>query len=494
MRFRRLLILLAVVSTLSSASWAEQRYAKLTILHTNDTHSHLLPFSYPSVVMSGGAKVDVPFHENVGGIARRATIIKQMNAKNDAVLVMDAGDVLDGSPFSIEFAGEADFAAMNAAGYEVMVTGNHEFSNTSVDFRKRLQEARFPILGANVVTQDGKPFLTPYIVRLEAGLRVGVLGLTVSNDYNTAREEKLAFNSSVKVARELVPKLRNEADVVILLTHLGHDVDKWVATQVPGIDAIIGGHSHTRVPKPVLVKSSLPPRAFWVGGTVVAQDFQWGSELGEVDLTFHKDDSGWSLMSFDGKLIPVTGEIPEDPAVRAVVEKYHKKIAAKYDVVIGKATADFIGEAPYNLVSDALREHFSADFAIHNYGGVRTDLVKGKITIGDIATLLPFSNSLLTFTVSGKQLKEILGKGHPAVSNIKYRIQAGKLVFAELGAQPIEDEKMYTGVTHSFFALHEIPQEVSLTDTGTTTRDVVTAYIKGKKSVSPDDEQRAVGH
>ena len=491
MRFRRLLILLAIVSTLSSGSWAEQRYARLTILHTNDTHSHLLPFSYPSVVMwegeNGAYPLQLPAYQNVGGIARRATIIKRMS-KHDGVLVMDAGDVLDGSPFSIEFAGEADIAAMNACGYELMVVGNHEFSNTSVDFRKRLQEARFPILGANVVTQDGKPFLTPYIVRVEAGLRVGVLGLSVSNDYNTAREEKLAFNSSVKVARELVPKLRNEADVVILLTHLGHDVDKWVATQVPGIDAIIGGHSHTRVPKPVLVKSSLPPRAFWVGGTVVAQDFQWGSELGEVDLTFHKDDAGWSLMSFDGKLIPITSDIPEDPEVRAVVEKFHSKIAAKYDEVIGEATADFIEEAPTNMVSDVLRESYNADFAMHN--GARTDLVKGPITTGDIAMLFPFNNWVWTFEATGAQIKGIL-MSKPAVSGIKYKIEGGKLVSAEIGGKPIEDAKVYKGVTYDFFAEHAIPKEIKMGDGKAWVRDLIIKWIKEKKTISPDNEYRA---
>ena len=489
MRFRRLFAVLAVFIAFSGGVWSEQRYAQLTILHTNDTHSHLLPFSYPSVLISEGEKVDVLFHTNVGGIARRATIIKQMNAKSDSVLVLDAGDVLDGSPFSIEFAGEADFAAMNAAGYEVMVTGNHEYSNTVENFGKRLREARFPVLGANVFKSDGGPFLIPYVILNEGEMRIAVLGLVVPNDYTAVQEAKLTFKDPAEVAKEWVPKLRAMADVVILLTHIGHDEDKALAAQVPGIDAIIGGHSHTRVEKPVLVKSGSSADAFSVGGTVVAQDFQWGSELGEIDLLFHKGDSGWSLMSFDGKLIPVTGDIPEDPAVRAVVEKYHKKIAAKYDEVVGEATADFIEDAQYNLVSDAMRERFGADFAVHNYGGVRSDLVKGKITAGDIAILLPFANNLFTFEATGAQIKAILRNG-PAVSNVRYRIEGGKLVYSELGGRPIEDAKTYKGVTQSFYADRVISKEIAMTDSKLTTREVITDYIKEKKAISPDDEKR----
>ena len=475
---------------LSTGSWAEQRYAHLTILHTNDTHSHLLPFSYPSTVIVEGKKIDLPFHENVGGIARRATIIKHMN-KQDGVLVLDAGDVIDGSPFSIEFAGEADFAALNATGYEAMVTGNHEYSNTLENFNKRLHEARLPVLGANVFKSDGTPMLIPYVIMTEGGLKIAVLGLVTPNDYTAVKEANLTIKDPVEVAREWVPKLRAMADVVILLTHIGHDEDKALAAGVPGIDAIIGGHSHTRVPKPVLVKSGASADAFSLGGTVVAQDFQWGSELGEVDLLFHKGNSGWSLMSFDGKLIPITSDVPEDPSVRAIVEKYHKKIAAKYDEVIGEATDDFIAEAPTNMVTDVLRETYNADFAMQNYGGVRTDLVKGPITMGDIACLFPFNNWVQTFQATGMQIKGILLKSRPSVSGIKYQIEGGKLVSAEIGGKPVDDSRVYTGVTHVFFAEHEIPKGIVMNDGKALVRDLIIKWIKQKKTISPDNEYRA---
>ena len=488
MRFRRLLILLAVVSTLSRVSWAEQRYAKLTILHTNDTHSHLLPFSYSTQTKPDG--LSLPAYKNVGGIARRATLINRIRSQHHPLLLVDAGDIIDGSPFSVEFAGEADVAAANAVGYEVMTVGNHEFSNTMADFLKREHEAKFPMLGANVFKLDESPFLAAYIVKNEDGVRLAILGVTIPNNY-TATKGALTMSDPIACAAEWVPKLRKEADVVMVLSHLGYDQDLKLAAQVPGIDIIVGGHSNDRLIHPKLVKWDGPPKAFSVGGTVIAQAFHWGSELGEIDLTFHKGDAGWSLMSFDGTLIPITSDVPEDPKVRAVVEKFHSKIAAKYDVVLAQATDDFVGEAGYNLVADAMHEAYDVDFAMNNYGSVRCDLVQGPVTMGDIATLFPFKNYVQTFKATGAQIKGILLKSRPSVSGIKYRVEGGKLVSAEIGGEPIEDAKVYRGVTQAFFSENCFPKEIKLEDGKAWVRDLIVKYLKQKKTISPDNEPRA---
>ncbi|MCX6377077.1 MAG: bifunctional UDP-sugar hydrolase/5'-nucleotidase [Armatimonadetes bacterium] len=489
---RRFFAVLTVLLILSSMACADSRYVRLTILHTNDTHSHLLPFSYPSTVMVEGQQMNLPAYKDIGGIARRATLIKRIRAEQNPALVLDAGDIIDGSPFSVEFAGEADFAAVNAAGYDAAVTGNHEYSNTYENFNKRLFEAEFPVIGANVyrISTDS-PILTPYIMRNEDGLRVAILGLVTPNNYTAVKEGNLEIKDPITVAKEWVPKLRECADAVILLTHIGFDEDRKLAEQVPGIDAIIGGHSHTRLEHPVLVKHAPDSDPFSIDGTVIAQDFQWGGDLGEVDLVFRKGDSGWTLMSYGGKLIPVTNDIPEDAKVREVVEKYNRQIASKYDVVLGEATADFIAEAPINMVSDALREAYNADFAMQNYGGVRTDLVQGPITMGDIATLFPFGNWVQTFQATGAQIKGILLKSKPAVSGIKYKIEGGKLVSAEIGGKPIEDAKVYNGVTHVFFAQYEIPKEINMGDGKAWVRDLIIKYIQGKKTILPDGTKRA---
>ncbi len=496
LRLKAFGITTALLAALSVGQVFGAKYVRLTILHTNDTHSHLLPFSYPAsleVANDGPAQhITLKEYRNIGGIARRATLIKQLEAEHSPVLVMDAGDLIDGSPFSVEFAGEAEFAAAGAAGYEVVVTGNHEYSNTYDNFTKRLDEARFPVLGANVYKKDGTLLLTPYVIKNEDGMRIAILGLVTPNTYTAVKEGGLEIKDPIEVAKVMVPKLREQADAVILLTHIGYDEDRLLAEKVPGIDAIIGGHSHTRLEHPALVAHTPDDDPFTLDGTVIAQDFQWGGDLGEVDLTFRQGDKGWTLMSYDGKLIPITKDIPEDPAVRAIVEKYHKKIATKYDVVIGNAEADFIGEAPANMVSDAMRDATGADFTVQNYGGVRTDLVEGPLTMGDITMLFPFNNTVVTFEATGAQLKDILlHGGRPAVSNIVYRVADGKLVFAEIGGKPIDDSTLYKGVTHSFFAETSIPKDIKVVDIRTNAREAIISYLKAKQTIAPDSARRA---
>lgn len=487
-RIKILLFALALlfVSTSSSYAETERRYVRLTILHTNDTHAHLLPFNYPAVVTNYGKEQKLPAYRNIGGIARRATLIKQIkhNTKGP-VLVMDTGDLLDGSPFSLEFQGEADIEAMNATGYDVMTVGNHEFNNNISDFRKRQHEALFPLLGANVFqTKDGQPFLQPYVIKDVDGLKVAVLGLTTQVNYM----DGVSMKDAVSAAREWIPKLRSQADAVILLSHLGYDEDAAIACQVPGIDAIIGGHSHTRLEKPILISGKQPASAFWVGGTVIAQDFQWGGELGCVELIFRKGDSGCTLMSYSGRLIPITNSIPEDPAVHRVVDNYYRKIAKKYDRVVCQAESDFTGEAPANLLCDILRTTFNTDFCIAGSG--RSDLVAGPITMADVTEFFPFNNTVVTFDISGSDLKQVLSKHAPNGTNLEYSVKGTTLIDAKIGGKDIEDGKTYSGVANSYLAWCYLPRNVKVTETGKNVRDTLVQYLEAKKVISPDSKPR----
>ena len=179
----------------------------------------------------------------------------------------------------------------------------------------------------------------------------------------------------IQTARALVPKLRAEADIVILLSHCGMDMDERLAGEVPGIDVIIGGHSHTRSPVGEFVWHAEDLRADGVGGTVIAQAHQWGGEIGRLDLLFARGTDGtWRVARYRARLLPITSEMPEDPAVAAVVDSYWKPIAPKYGAVVGTASADISSrgddDAPYNLVADAVRETFAVDFDLENGGGV----------------------------------------------------------------------------------------------------------------------------
>ena len=271
---------------------------------------------------------------------------------------------------------------MNAAGYQFGTIGNHEFNAAPDWLPQLLTKAAFPMVLANAtVKATGAPLLPPYRIEKVGGVRVALFGLiTKSTQGYPAARDRIIIGDEIEAARAWVPKLRAQADVVILLSHCGMDVDEKIAADVPGVDVIIGAHSHSRIPTGELVWRSEDLRADGVGGTIVVQAHQWGGELGRLDLLIRKGAGGtWQVDRYRSRLLPITAGMPEDPAVAAIVDKFWKPIAGRYGAVVGTASADFSSrgddDAPYNLVADAVRDTFTVDFDLENGGGVRPPTV-----------------------------------------------------------------------------------------------------------------------
>lgn len=477
-----------------------KRDVKLTILHTNDTHGHLLPFSYPDVVSADSMVSLVKVRRNIGGSARRATLIKRLKAENkNTTLVIDAGDICDGTPFSTEYHGDADIAAMNAIGYDMACPGNHEYNNTPAQVRKLVGEAKFPLLSANSTVKGSKETVyTPYVIKEIDGIKIAFFGL-LTYDARTypAAKEAFEMEKPIDTAKRLVPELKKQADLVIAVTHIGVEDDIELAAAVPGIDVIVGAHSHTLVPKPLLIPHPTDLRPNSVHGTIVVQAHQWGGLLGKLNLTFHKEpNASWTVSKYDGELLPVTAALPEDEHTAAVVAKYWEPIKAKYGAEIGKADADFteIGnnQAEYNLVADAVREQMGVEFDMENQGGVRAPIVRGVITYGDMINVDPFGNTIVLFKATGKQIKAILAKDRPAVSGIRYVYERGELKEATIGGKPIEDDKVYSGATNNYIARFILEGITDKTDTKKPRLDSVIAYIKAKGTVKPAYDGRRI--
>ena len=265
----------------------------LTILHTNDTHGHLLPYSYPDTYDPSAAHRPAeiaPQHRRRGPPATLVNRVRQ--EKDHATLLIDAGDICDGTPFSTEYHGDADMAVMNALGYDVACPGNHEYSNALPQVRKLIAAAKFPLVSANsTVKADGQLLYQPYVIKNIGGAKIAFLGLLTydARTYNAAKND-LVMEEPIETAKRLVPELRKQADLVIAVTHIGVDEDIKLAAIVPGIDVIVGGHSHTLLPEPLLVPHPFDVSAHSVRGTVIVQDFQWAGTLGRLDLTLHRDD------------------------------------------------------------------------------------------------------------------------------------------------------------------------------------------------------------
>ncbi len=476
---------------------------RLTILHTNDTHGHLLPYSYPDTYDPNSDLGKLEFRHNIGGAARRATLVKRIRAqKTHQTLLIDAGDICDGTPFSTEYHGDADVAAMNAIGYDLACPGNHEYNNKLAQVHKLISEAKFPYVSANT-TEAGKPLYTPYVIKNIGGAKVAFFGLlTYSAHTYPAAKEGLAMEPPIEVAKRVVPVLRKQADLVVAVTHDGVDEDQQMAREVPGIDVIVGGHSHTLLAQPLFIPSHGSGNPHSVNGTIIVQDFQWAGTLGRLDLLLYRDEQGrWSVERYLGHLIPVTSSVPEDPAVAKVVAGYWQPIAAKYGKVVGTATDDFsekgVDYAEYNLVADAVREQTGAEFDLENMGGVRAPLTRGPITYGDMVTMDPFGNTVVTFDMTGRNLRKFLLAAHPAVSNIRYLVDGDKLIEATIGGEPILDDRVYHGATNSYFISQPVFKGLvtNVVDTRKDRLSLVLRYLDEHGPIAPlYDGRRILRH
>ena len=251
----------------------------ITILHTNDTHSQIDPLP-PNDANAGK-----------GGVARRATLVKRVRKENPNTLLVDAGDVLQGTPYFNFYKGEVEYKAMSAIGYDVGTLGNHEFDNGVAALAAALKFANFDIVSANYDVKGTvlEQRVKRYVVKTVGGIRVGLFGLGVSpvSLITPDNFKGVTYIDPVVVAREVVKKLREEerCALVVCLSHLGYNADaksgdSFVASEVDGIDFIASGHTHTFMKEPVTQTQPCGAK------TTIFQVGKSGIYVGRVDFTF----------------------------------------------------------------------------------------------------------------------------------------------------------------------------------------------------------------
>ena len=267
----------------------------ITILHTNDTHSQIDPL--PANDRNAGK----------GGVARRATLVKRIRKENPNTLLIDAGDVLQGTPYFNYYRGEVEYKAMSAIGYDASTLGNHEFDNGIEALAAALKFANFDIVSTNYDVKgtalEGR--VKPYVVKTVGGIRVGLFGLGISPTALITPEnfKGVTYNDPVIAARNVVKTFREQerCALVVCMSHLGYPLssrpsnnidDLKLAAQVDGIDFIASGHSHLFMEKPV--EQTQPCGA----KTLIFQVGKSGINVGRVDFTFRT-----------GKLIGAAGRV-----------------------------------------------------------------------------------------------------------------------------------------------------------------------------------------
>lgn len=277
---------LLTVGGLSLSSFTTLETNHITILHTNDVHSHIDPFP-----------ADHPRNANMGGVARRANLIESIRKENPNVLLLDAGDIFQGTPYFNYYGGELEFKLMSMLKYDLATMGNHDFDNGLEGFVAQLPHAKFDFVSANYdfknTMLDG--IVKPYKTFKKAGIKIGVFGLGIELEglVDKKNYKETVYKNPVETAQEMtrILKTQEKCDLIICLSHIGYsygkDSDKIcdlkLAEQTKDIDLIIGGHTHTFLDKPTIVKN--------LDGidTLVNQVGCYGINLGRIDFYFDKD-------------------------------------------------------------------------------------------------------------------------------------------------------------------------------------------------------------
>jgi 2',3'-cyclic-nucleotide 2'-phosphodiesterase (5'-nucleotidase family) len=446
------------------------------ITHTNDLHGQLLP------------------RDGVGGMAEIATIIRGI--KPD--LMLDAGDISTGTFLSDEFQGAPTIQAMNKIGYTAATIGNHEFDYGQDALRLRLREAKFPFLSANLRTPVAR--IRKYAIVTKRGIRFGLIGLTTEEVKTKSHPNKVVgvtVLDIVKTVEDVLPEMRRRADFIIAVAHLEDAEEKRLASAFPEIRLIIGGHNH----------EALGP--IWLDKTLVAKTGVAGRNVGRVDLDFENK----KLVRMEAQLIPVKN-VQADPSMSKTLEPFNDRVKTKMAELIAEATEDLTYsrtmESPLaNMVADAFREKGRTQIAIHNVGGIRSRIVRGKVTWGNAFEVLPFQNTLVTLKLTGAQLRKTLERGLtstvglPAVSGLRVQFDRSKppgqqVVHAVLlDGSTLEDSRLYSVTTNDFVlaggdGYDEFAKGTDIIDSGIFLRDVLVEYVKAHRTISPKLDGRIV--
>lgn len=478
MSMNKLHILLLVA--LMAAGIQSLQAQKITLLGTNDTHS----------------QVD-PNERGVGGALQRKAIIDSVRRADRNVLLVDAGDAVQGSLYFSYFKGDVEYKLMDMMGYDIRVLGNHEFDNGMADLTKYWKPLKGKATSANYDFSDTdlNGVFAPYIIKTIAGKKIGFFGLNVDPASLIAEKniEGVKFRNIVETANKTAAFLRRDkhCDLVVAVTHIGYNTkqagkqtDVDLARASRDIDIIIGGHSHTVVTPGTEGKyPSVIPNADGLP-VVIAQTGKTGPYIAEVQVDFSGVRKGERVPAeaVSYKLIPVTDRFPDsqlDQKMKTFLAPYKHVVDSVNNYVIAYAPnamnpsgtgeyANWTADMTLNCVQEQLDSIHTADPAstlpktveigIMNAGGIRQNLPQGDVSLGRMLSTFPFPNRFTLLELSGKDLLETLAimarrKGEPISAQVRVAIEPDwKFVNATYCGEPIDPERTYTIATIDYLA------------------------------------------
>ncbi len=472
---------------------------EITLLHTTDLH---------------GAVLDEDGRP--GGLARVAALIRRERERTPNTLLIDCGDVIQGNSQASLFRGQHIIDCMNALDYSVMCVGNHEFNFGQGVLALRKWQSAFPWVSANILARSPgrqQPFnpFAPYVIRTVGGVRVGVIGLTVTDIPFWEQPEcieRLAFEDVVESARHWVREVRPLCDVLVIVAHTGVEPDSgWrgpgtdpgaagadIARACPDVDVIVCGHRHVEAPSRV------------VNGVLLTEAGDHGKALGVVRLAV----ADGKVVSRSASLVSVTAETPQDETVLRVMRPYAARWPAwaRRKVGVTAAAIDFRGSqthetAAVDLIHRAMRRATGADITLHVAFNAQTQIPAGTVRNLDVFRMYEFDNALWVLTLTGRQVKEALEAGLAQQGTWRFLTAGGihyvfdsrrpkgeRLLRVSLRGTPLRDSARVTVAVNHYNAMggggmQALRGASSVRKTGLWMRDVIADYIRAQSPVHP---------
>ncbi len=423
---------------------------RLVILHTNDTHS----------------VIDPTYDKNQGGVLRRKVLIDSVRAENANVILVDAGDAVQGSLYYTLFGGEVERKVMNALDYDIQILGNHEFDNGLDALSKYVKGINAELLSANYDFRgtDLNGIFKPYTIKTIGDKRIGFMGINIAPKdlIDSVKIDGVGYTDAINSANVVADYLKTieRVDMVVAITHIGYDKQKYgsdvdVARNSRNIDVIIGGHSHTEI-NPKREDSSKWFIANVVGDTVlVAQTGRYGVNVGEIDIDLDTKKIDYKLISVDSRL----DDKRQDAELAQLILPYKQPVDSIRAIKIGVATGDF-RQWPQltNWMADFVKtageclSKGNVDLAFVNKGGVRRPIMKGDITKGNIMESFPFDNRIVVLELDGDKLAatfDSIALTKDAVNGVSRNVRAivdgesRKVVSVTINGKAIDKNKVY---------------------------------------------------
>ncbi|MCB9368098.1 MAG: bifunctional metallophosphatase/5'-nucleotidase [Calditrichaeota bacterium] len=470
-------------------------------MHTNDIHGH---FAAERAAWRQDSAM-------VGGFAVLSGALDSVRKSDDRTIYLDAGDLMTGNPIcNMEvdgLKGAALLHMLKLCKCDAIEVGNHEFDLGPEHLRDFLATTDVSWVCSNVQEKsDHKAICAEYRIIERDGLKIGVIGLILTDLAGVVSQHAIEdFNvlDAAAAAQPMIDEIDPATDVIVLLTHNGVDNDIDLARHVSNCDVIVGGHSHTRLKEPLVEN-----------GVIIVQAGSFLKNLGVLKLRVKHD----KVADFDGKLVELdVARFAPDSEISDYCKTYEDQISREYGEIIATTssnlTREYAATSPLgNLLCDLLRQHYETDIALVNSGGIRKDIPAGPIRKLDIVEMLPFTNSVMTFELSGREIllfanqqarAQIGGKSETLQMSgleISYAEKSGEPNDIEVlvNGLPVDADQNYRGVSIDYVLKSQaeqylgfVPQQTQ--DTGVQFSDfIMSSLASANQPISPITEKRLI--